>query len=73
MMTGTLKAPEKKFSQWFVEIYKEEGLIGFYKGGLTRVVFMGMGGFMYFLLYAEFIRILNLEDIHSRIRNSHTD
>jgi solute carrier family 25 S-adenosylmethionine transporter 26 len=68
LMTNTLKTKSKTFRQWFVYIYKEEGILAYFKGWIPRTIYLGMNGFVYFLMYFSLLKYTKLDRTFYEIR-----
>ena len=51
MMTQEVGADQMKMSQLAMQIFKEEGIKGLYKGAMIRMGYLCAGGFAFFGMY----------------------
>lgn len=69
MMVNTIKEYEIMTMGWLTRIIKEEGVKSLFKGCVVRVIYLGLGGVLYFGTYVAVLGLLGVEREYRRFRS----
>lgn len=69
MMVNTVKEYEIMLTDWFMKIVREEGVKSLFKGCFVRVLYLGLGGMLYFGTYVAMLRLFGADKEYRRFRS----
>ena len=68
MMTNTAKQYKITSRQWVRKLIAEEGYLAFFKGWHVRILYLGLGGMVYFCCYRMMLKMLGADKRYKQIR-----
>lgn len=68
MMVNAIKEYTITPLGWASKIFQEEGIKGLFRGWKVRVLYLGIGGMLYFGVYIAMLRLLKADREYRRFR-----
>lgn len=69
MMTNAVRQYNIKPLQWLLKTIREEGYSALFKGWHVRIIYLGLGGVVWFGCYRVVVKLIGAEEEYKKIRN----